>query len=138
MKRYSTLISVSNGSDPLIHLATKNPTGQIALPDCGAIGSVNETKQEVTCPACREAHGMLPLDQVVYLGFTQGQLEAAIAMVQNKENWKLPINAIVKNEDIQVTLAAINYFAGGACNVTHLANGTAHITAPGYYALIGA
>ncbi len=67
--------------------------------------------------------------------YTQEQLHAAFTAVQNKDNWKYAINALIDPADEAVTGAAIMHFAYGNASFTPAANGKLRVRAPGYYAM---
>lgn len=79
-------------------------------------------------------------NEIVYLRFTRGELEAAFNAVRNPENWKMAIKAEVKLEYVSTVQAAVAFFAGGGAKITKYneITGMATVEAPGYYALIGA
>lgn len=79
-------------------------------------------------------------NEVVYGSFTRGELEKAFNAVQNPENWKMPIRATINSSDVEVTSAAICFYAGGCARVVQMLEGGSKsvIVAPGYYRLIGA
>ena len=75
-------------------------------------------------------------------GYTQAELEAAFALVAPKDNWKLPINAKLPGKttpaEIDKIAFAIGFFTGGVATFT-LVDGISYaVTAPGYYAAVGA
>lgn len=75
--------------------------------------------------------------------WTLDELKAAFDNVANAANWKYPINANCKVEDIAVTEAAINFYAGGGAKFgkpykNHSGEWSVGVSAPGYYELIGA
>lgn len=75
----------------------------------------------------------------IFEGFTRAQLEAAFKAVQPVPNWKFHQPGVWINEaDLAVTTAAVVFFAGGGLQVIARASGTALISFPGYYSLIGA
>lgn len=67
--------------------------------------------------------------------YTQEQLHAAFTAVQNKQDWKYPINALIAPEDESVTDAAIMHFAYGGAVFTQVSGGKLRVTAPGYYGM---
>jgi hypothetical protein len=74
-------------------------------------------------------------------GYTQAELEAAFALVAPKDNWKLPINAKLPGKttprEIDKIAFAIGFFTGGVATFTF--DGISYaVTAPGYYAAVGA
>ncbi len=74
----------------------------------------------------------------VFRGYARKQLHAAFDAVKDKKNWKMPIVATITEDKVDVTDAAISFFAGGGVETATLKNGKIRIVAPGYYALIGA
>ena len=75
----------------------------------------------------------------VFLGYNRKQLHEAFDAVKDKKAWKMPIDAIIPSDKVDVTEAAIGFFAGGGAEVIKtFKNGTVRIIAPGYYELIGA
>lgn len=80
--------------------------------------------------------------RITYRGFDRPNLLEAFNRVQNRENWKLPIDAWVPPEVVDLTVAAIEFFAGGGAEVVERYEDErdvrVRIKAPGYYALIGA
>jgi hypothetical protein len=73
----------------------------------------------------------------VFAGYTQSRLDAAFSAVQDKENWKKPIAAIINSKDLAVTIAAISFFAGCSSSVVVRDDGTCSISAIGYYQAVG-
>jgi len=57
----------------------------------------------------------------------------AFEAVQNKENWKFPIDAIIDEKDRKITQEAIQFFAGGGVKFFQAGPGKLRVTAPGYY-----
>jgi hypothetical protein len=90
-------------------------------------------------PATREWYDSDPLE-VVDGRFTRGELSAAFSAIQNPENWKLAIGPVAIPADLlPVASAACVFFAGSRLTVeAATANRFAIVTAPGYYATIGA
>lgn len=74
--------------------------------------------------------------------FTQEQLQAAFAMVQNKLGWKYEINKVVENpgkQNLMCVREAITHFTGSVPTFLYSEDGLkVHIRAAGYYATIGA
>ena len=71
-------------------------------------------------------------------GFTEAELGAAFSLVANKENWKMPIRAMVIKEKAEVVGYAVPWFTGGPATITPTHYGTVLVTAAGYYACVGA
>lgn len=75
--------------------------------------------------------------------FTIGELRAAFDIVANKTNWKFRIDHTMHVPQAHVARMSkimhesIVFMAGGQARVTWQ-DGTMHVTAPGYYELIGA
>jgi hypothetical protein len=81
------------------------------------------------------------MDQVVYQGWTQRQLDEAFRLVQNKEHWKYPIaHEFDINEvtiaDLNKIAAAIIFFTGGEATIARVGT-KVRVTAPGYYVSVG-
>lgn len=71
------------------------------------------------------------------------RLREFFGTVCSKENWKMPINAVIKAEDEAVAIDAIIFMTGGGdITVTQSPaqkkKGLIRIQAPGYYATVGA
>ena len=80
-------------------------------------------------------------------GYKKSELDAAFSAVANAENWKLPVDAKIKADDLSVTAAAIAFHTGAFPTVESHgewlnAEGKliwlVRVTAPGYYETIGA
>lgn len=71
-------------------------------------------------------------------GYNDDQLRAALDLVVDPENWKMPIDAVVtaEIEPRQIT-AAVVYYCGCSPDIETLPNGGLHVTAPGYYLAVG-
>lgn len=77
---------------------------------------------------------------------TQGhgadRLRTVFSIIQGAPNWKDPIREVLTPSVVSITeeeiLAAIDFVAGGGGKIEVLANGDRLVTAPGYYAQIGA
>ena len=75
--------------------------------------------------------------------YTQEQLEAAFDLVNpmkvsGKPSWKYPINVEIETDNIDVVLRSIDHFVGGHGCHQKLGENKYHVTAPGYYLIIGA
>jgi len=75
-----------------------------------------------------------------YGGFEITDLKAAFDKVANPENWKLPIrDAVVRCEDVNITVVAIAFYTGSAARVTRIhGSDKCTINADGYYIAVGA
>jgi hypothetical protein len=75
-------------------------------------------------------------------GYTQEELEAAFALVAPAGNWKLPIKAelpsITPIAKRKMIAYAVTFFTGGAATFSKTPGGKLLVTAPGYYASVGA
>lgn len=77
---------------------------------------------------------------------TRGELNAAFALVENKENWKLPIDALVTIQDrnrprreIELIRKAVVFFTGSVPTIDRgVRGGTIRVKAAGYYNAVGA
>lgn len=100
----------------------------------------------------KEGHGeeiqaRLRANLTLYQGYVVGtrgvwaeaDLKNAFDDVADKTNWKMPIKmAIVRNTRLNITLDAIEHYAGGRAVSEERNPHTAYVSAPGYYAVIGA
>lgn len=69
---------------------------------------------------------------------TRGQLKEAFEKVQNKENWKLPIDSLCVPQDVQNIKNAIIFFTGSVPTFKKSEKGyTYRVQAAGYYAAVG-
>lgn len=72
-------------------------------------------------------------------GYSDEELSAAFDLVQNQENWKLPIDHTVRDEVPQHQVeAAITFYTGSVATIEDRSDGSYRVTAAGYYACIGA
>jgi hypothetical protein len=70
-------------------------------------------------------------------GFYPDELKEAFDSVCNKENWKMPINAVIASDNEAVVRAAIIYYAG--CEPTFdFCDNFLQVEAVGYYIAVGA
>ena len=93
-------------------------------------------------PAERTLSPMSSFDPASLLGgYTQEELEAAFALVAPADHWKNPIKASLPAStpalEIKKVAFAIEFFTGGKALV-RLSRKTWDVTAPGYYASVGA
>lgn len=72
------------------------------------------------------------------MNYTREQLLEAFTKVENKSNWKLPIDAVIQEEDMVVTSEAIIYFAGCKPTFELINGGRIRCKAVGYYEAVGA
>lgn len=75
-------------------------------------------------------------------GYTDKELNDAFNLVANKENWKLPISAtlpsITSASKRKLIAFAVTFYTGSVATFGKTASGKLLITAPGYYAAVGA
>lgn len=69
---------------------------------------------------------------------TRGQLKVYFDKVSNKENWKLPIDAVCLTKDVKNIEKAIIYFTGSVPLFTKMENSIYRVKAAGYYSAVGA
>lgn len=75
-------------------------------------------------------------------GYTETELSAAFDRVANKVNWKLPVKALLPSitsakEKAKIAFA-ITFYTGSVATFGKAPTGHLLVTAPGYYATIGA
>jgi hypothetical protein len=75
-------------------------------------------------------------------GYTQAELDAAFALVAPEGNWKLPISATlpiasVTADDLAKIAFAVTFFTGSEAKLKY-GKKAFTLTAPGYYAAVGA
>lgn len=93
------------------NIPTENPlTGE----KTSNVTLVVEDRVLAAVDAARKADGTF--DEDLYClkltGFTKGQLDAQFSKVQNKDHWKNPINTVVPNTELLLTISAIEHFHG--------------------------
>ena len=79
-------------------------------------------------------------DQVVD-GFTMLELHEAFELVQNRENWKAPIDATVTaatKRERDVIGRAVTFFTGSVAQFELVGFNRFRVRAAGYYAAVGA
>lgn len=80
----------------------------------------------------------IPADKIVFQGHTHGELTEAFDLVKPTGNWKMPIDATVKDDvDLQLLEDAVIYFTGGPIETQRTPKGI-RVTSEGYYHHIGA
>jgi len=57
----------------------------------------------------------------------------AFDLVQDKEHWKNPIDAVIPEEKRSIVEQAINYYAGGGARFVPAGEGKLRVAAPGYW-----
>jgi hypothetical protein len=76
-------------------------------------------------------------DEIIYEGYSRNQLKVAFEKVQNKDNWKNPINSNINKNKKDVIEKAIIFFTGSVPKFESNLNGLS-VKADGYYIAIGA
>jgi len=71
-------------------------------------------------------------------GYGEPALRAAFEQVQDRSNWKNPIDAIIRDTAKAVVCEAIVFYTGSVPKVTELGGGMIRVQADGYYVAIGA
>ena len=80
---------------------------------------------------------IIPRDGIVFGGWTQGQLSEAFDLVKPTGNWKMPIDATVRDDvDLQLLNDAVAYFTGGVIATDRTSKGV-RVRSEGYYHHIG-
>jgi hypothetical protein len=79
------------------------------------------------------------MTQVVDGCYTLGELHAAMEAIQDRDNWKNPIRCAIPAGRLDVASKAAAFFTGAPLTVEAVtADRMAVVSAPGYYATIGA
>jgi hypothetical protein len=77
--------------------------------------------------------------RIVHRGYTHQELREAFELIENKENWKNPISAVIDSMKFYLCDAAAEYFTGaGLKKVFQVSDSRVMISGPGYYLTIGA
>ncbi len=66
------------------------------------------------------------------------ELRVAFDRVQNQENWKNPIDAVILLKDQKIVEAAIIHYAGSVPTFSRIDGNNVRVKAAGYYSAIGA
>ena len=78
-------------------------------------------------------------EMVVEGGYTRKQLREVFHKVENKDNWKYPIQAVIEKDDLGIVTKAVEFFTGSKVEVVStLTTGKIAVYASGYYETIGA
>lgn len=99
------------------------------------VGKIVECREIVTAAIAAK-----PVLEKVFAGYTQQELQDVFNLVKNRTHWKRRINKtlVLTGEQQRLVSAAISYFCGSPSEFQQLPNGKVRVTAPGYYACIGA
>jgi hypothetical protein len=74
-----------------------------------------------------------------YTKYSREELKAAFELVENKTNWKLPIDRTIDSKDVEVVGKAIPYFTGSIAHFTPImGTDKVRVQASGYYSAVGA
>jgi hypothetical protein len=74
-------------------------------------------------------------EETDYKGFNHEELKKAFEKAINPEDWRAPIHKIIRREDLEVTIAAIEYYTGCEVRVWEPpidGSPTVKVTADGY------
>lgn len=86
-----------------------------------------------SCDRCRT--------EPVHRGFSRAELSVAFDSVKNPQNWKMPINTVLRgtltDRQVQTIAAAVEFYAGCKASFIRTAAGT-KVEAVGYYQAVGA
>jgi hypothetical protein len=95
---------------------------------------------ETDIQTVREASASIGVHLNLSAADITNRLRPLFDAVENKENWKFPIDAFVEADKLADTIVAIEFFTGGKTTVSSggVAAGRFHITSPGYYNSVGA
>jgi hypothetical protein len=67
-------------------------------------------------------------------GFSKDELHAAFSLVEDKTDWKLPIDKTIDAEQLEVVARAIEFYTGSTCTITPImGTDRIRVQAPGYY-----
>lgn len=84
--------------------------------------------------ACRDENG--EFDEFKYVkmvtGFEKGFIDETFRLIQNKEHWKFPIDVMVDDDKVALTVAAIRHMHADEPKVTPLGEGKTRIQGRGY------
>lgn len=69
-----------------------------------------------------------------YMKYTDFELRQAFELVQNREHWKNPVNAVINECDKEIVQEAVIYFTATVPTFTQLADGKLRVQAAGYWA----
>ena len=70
--------------------------------------------------------------------YTRDELAEAFRVVQNPDHWKGPIDAVIHKDAMDVTNAALIFFAGCVPEFIQAGPGRVRCVAIGYFAAVGA
>lgn len=78
---------------------------------------------------------LLDMDDMVVStqGYTRKQLSDAFDNIADPSNWKMPITAIVKLDELDVHNEACIFFTGAPLTVEYIQGNRAAVSSPGYY-----
>lgn len=90
--------------------------------------------QNLYCESCYSVR--------VFRGYSKAELHDAFELVEDKANWKNPIDTLVPMKldgGMRHKInAAVIFFAGCEAKFIHAGRDRVRVTAPGYYASVGA
>ena len=79
-------------------------------------------------------------EEIVIEGYSRGELSKAFDNIKNKENWKMPINAVIHREDYRICSLAVEFFCGSFLSRQSICGCPDEILvhSEGYYSAVGA
>jgi hypothetical protein len=98
------------------------------------IGGVEEIEMKQAVAEILDMDDMVVSTQ----GYTRKQLSDAFDTIADPSNWKMPITAIVKLNELDVHNEACIFFTGAPLTVEYIQGNRAAVSSPGYYNTIGA
>ncbi len=78
------------------------------------------------------------LDSMGSERFTVRELHDAFSMVQDQENWKNPVSALIHPQFKDVVADAVTFMTGSVPKFLSIGSGMLRVQASGYYEAIGA
>lgn len=74
-----------------------------------------------------------------YNKYCHEELKAAFELVENKTNWKLPIDTTIESKQVDVVRDAVPFFTGSIAHFTPImGTDKVRVQASGYYSAVGA
>ena len=92
------------------------------------------TKQMTANDLCRiyeEEKGSSPVN--LYKGYTEAELREAFEQIQDKEDWKNPIKAVIKSYEFSKFEAAVEFFTSSQLEIVERGVNQFRVYASGYY-----
>lgn len=104
------------------------------------VGAKGDEKMDKTVQKISEESNQQVVATVLGRSVTRGELAAAFSRVENKTNWKMPIDATVGLTDYERAemAEAVVFFTGSVAEFEIVTGGQYRVKARGYYAAVGA